>query len=79
MPRPKSTPPKVSPEHQLVPADYVCAALSISWAGLHKKVKAGALPAPIALGYRCHRWRLADIEAVVAGTWKPVPVEGGVK
>lgn len=54
----------------LLTAHQAATMLNLSDGAFYSAVRAGRLPAPIRISPRRCRWRRADIEAVIAGTWE---------
>ena len=59
-------------EIQLLKAPEAAKMLRISRAGLYKLNAEGRLPPPVKIGH-VRRWRTADLQAVIDGTWPPSP------
>lgn len=59
---------QVSPaqRQQILRKRAVCDRVGLSPATLHRKIKAGQFPKPVALGARAVGWRENDIDAYIA-------------
>ena len=57
---------------QLLKAPEAAKMLRVSRAGLYKLTAEGLLPPPVKVGY-VRRWRTADLQKVIDGTWSPSP------